>query len=180
MEGFESALSEFVSKISPTTIHEIGCGEGYWVLRWNEQGMAARGCDFSSQVIALARQNAAERSLPKSLFDVGSIYDLEAERDSSDLVVCCEVLEHIERPEAGLQALQRVVGRHLVLSVPREPLWCVLNLIRGKYIANWGNTPGHIQHWSKTAFVQLVSKYFQVIEVKSPLPWTMLLCRPCR
>jgi len=177
MGGFESALSELVAKASPTAIHEIGCGEGYWVLRWNEQGVAARGCDFSTHVIELARENATGRGLSPSLFDAHSIYDLEAARDGADLVVCCEVLEHLENPEAGLQALQRVVGRHLIVSVPREPLWGALNLARGKYLADWGNTPGHIQQWTKGGFVSLVSKYFEVVEVNSPLPWTMLLCR---
>jgi 2-polyprenyl-3-methyl-5-hydroxy-6-metoxy-1,4-benzoquinol methylase len=180
MGGFESALSELVAKASPTAIHEIGCGEGYWVLRWNEEGIAARGCDFSTYVINLARDNAAVRGLPTSFFETRSIYDLDPGRDGADLVVCCEVLEHLEHPEAGLQALQRTVRRHLIISVPREPLWCVLNLARGEYLGDWGNTPGHLQHWSKGSFVRLVSKYFEVVEAKSPLPWTMLLCRPRR
>lgn len=178
MAGFESALSELVDIASPTEIHEIGCGEGYWVMRWTELGMAARGSDFSTHVIELARKNAVGRGLAPAHFEVRSIYDMEAGRDSADLIVCCEVLEHLEHPEAGLRALQRVIGRHLIVSVPREPLWCALNLTRGKYIANLGNTPGHVQHWSKVGFVSLISKYFNVVEVRSPLPWTMLLCRP--
>lgn len=180
MQGFESALSELVDRASPLTVHEIGCGEGYWVLRWHEQGLKVRGCDFSTQVIGLARENAVARGLPPELFEARSIYDLEAGRDDADLVVCCEVLEHLERPDAALRALQRVVGRYLIVSVPREPLWRVLNLVRGHYLADWGNTPGHIQHWTRRAFVRLVSAYFEVIEVKTPLPWTMLLCRPYR
>ncbi|WP_207642472.1 hypothetical protein, partial [Desulfosporosinus sp. I2] len=66
---------------------------------------------------------------------------------------------------------------HIILSVPREPLWRILNLARGKYIPDLGNTPGHIQHWSKKSFLRLVNRYFDVLEVKSPLPWTMVLCR---
>jgi 2-polyprenyl-3-methyl-5-hydroxy-6-metoxy-1,4-benzoquinol methylase len=178
MTGFESALSEFVAKASPQSIHEIGCGEGYWVLRWNEQGIPARGCDFSKAVIDIARENSASRGLPAVLFRSRSIYTLEATEDGADLVVCCEMLEHLENPEAGLRALQRVTKQHLIVSVPNEPLWCALNLARGKYITRWGNTPGHIQHWSKSGFVRLVSQYFEVVETRSPLPWTMLLCRP--
>lgn len=177
MRKFDAALSELIARAAPASIHEIGCGEGYWVLRWNKQGWQARGCDFSTRVIELARQNATEHGLSPALFASCSIYDLVAGRDSADLIVCCEVLEHLERPEAALQALQRVVGQHLIVSVPREPLWCALNLARGKYLASWGNTSGHIQHWSKKDFVRMVSKYFEVIEVRSPLPWTMLLCR---
>ncbi len=180
MAGFESALSELVDQASPREIHEVGCGEGYWVLRWNEVGIAARGCDVSNLVIDYAYENAVARNLPKSLFTVRSIYDLEAGRDSADLVVCCEVLEHLEDPEAGLKALQRVVGRHLIASVPKEPLWRFLNLARGKYVTDLGNTPGHLQHWSRMGFIRLVEKYFEIIEVRAPLPWTMLLCRPYR
>ena len=177
MAGFEAALSGLVTKASPVTIHEIGCGEGYWVLRWNEKGMAAKGCDLSNRVIQIARANAIERGVSPSLFEVRSIYDLEADRDEADLVVCCEVLEHLDRPEAAFQALKRVANRYLIVSVPREPMWRLLNLARGKYIADRGNTPGHIQHWSKDSFVCLAAKYFEVLEVKNPLPWTMLLCR---
>lgn len=178
MNGFESALSEFVAKASPESIHEIGCGEGHWVLRWNEQGLSARGTDFSKDVIKIAQENSKNRGLPTTIFEPYSIYDLDPSLHSADLVVCCEVLEHLEDPEAGLQALQKITKQSLIVSVPREPLWCALNLARGKYVRNFGNTPGHIQHWSKSEFVQLISKYFEVVEIKSPLPWTMLFCRP--
>jgi len=178
MNGFESVLSDFVATASPRSIHEIGCGEGYWVLRWADQGLAARGCDFSSDVIDLARENAFNRGLSPSLFEPRSIYDLDAGQDSADLVVCCEVLEHLDDPDAALQALQKIVTQHLIVSVPQEPLWCALNLMRGKYLSRWGNTPGHLQHWSKRRFVRLVSRYFEVLETASPFPWTMLLCRP--
>ena len=65
----------------------------------------------------------------------------------------------------------------MIISVPREPIWRFLNLLRGKYIKDLGNTPGHLQHWSSDKFVDLVSNYFEIIEVKKPFPWTMLLCK---
>ena len=178
MKGFASALTALVARAAPVSIHEVGCGEGYWVLSWNEEGYAARGTDFSTQVIDIARENSGDRAAPRSVFEVRSIYDLRASEDRADLVVCCEVLEHLERPDDGLKALQSIVDGHLILSVPREPLWRALNLARGKYVTAFGNTPGHLQHWSKKSFIALVSNYFEVIEVRSPLPWTMLLCRP--
>lgn len=178
MGGFEKSLDDLVQKVKPASIHEIGCGEGFLVLKWKHEKLVARGTDFSSQVISIARENAGKVDCPEDIFQVRSIYDLDAEMDRADLIVCCEVLEHLEYPEEGLRVLQSVVGRRLILSVPREPLWCVLNMVRGKYLKKLGNTPGHIQQWSKDAFVQLVSRYFQVVEVKTPLPWVMLLCQP--
>lgn len=177
MSSFEEALLGFVNQAHPTSIHEIGCGEGYWVLRWNEQGFAARGSDFSKVVIELAQKNALARGFSASLFQSRSIYELDTSQDGADLVVCCEVLEHLEYPVQALEVLQQVVGRYLILSVPREPIWRLMNMVRGKYLAQMGNTPGHLQHWSQRRFVQLVARYFQIVEIKSPLPWTMLLCR---
>lgn len=178
MNGFDHSLTDFLSKASPKTIHEVGCGEGYWVVKWNHERLKARGSDFSGQVIDLARKNAEESGLVQGLFKQRSIYDVEPEIDSADLIVCCEVLEHIKKPKEALQALQKIVQKHLIISVPREPIWRILNMARGKYILDLGNTPGHIQHWSRSKFIELVSKYFKVISVKSPLPWTMLLCSP--
>lgn len=178
MDGFDASLSDLISKAAPKTIHEVGCGEGYWVLRWNDQGLDAKGCDFSREIIEIAKENAASRNLPTSIFKTRSIYDLDTTQDSADLIVCCEVLEHLENPEAALQALQKVSSRHLIVSVPREPIWRILNIARGKYLTHLGNTPGHIQNWSKKGFMELVSRYFEIIEVRNPLPWTMLLCRP--
>lgn len=178
MAGFHGALEDYVSRAEPTSIHEVGCGEGYWVLEWNKKNFEARGSDFSKKVIAMARGNASGAGIEDDIFQVRSIYDLQEETDSADLIVCCEVMEHLEAPEEALERLQKVVKGKLILSVPREPLWCAMNLARGKYIGSLGNTPGHIQHWSAGKFIKVVSKYFRVIDVKKPIPWTMLLCEP--
>lgn len=178
MHGFDSALSDLVKRAVPATIHEIGCGEGYWVSRWVKLGIPARGSDFSSLVIDLARENAAMQGLSPSLFEVRSIYNLVPELDGADLIVCCEVLEHLQDPVAGLVALRSIVGRHLIVSVPREPIWRLLNLARGKYIGELGNTPGHIQHWTSNTFIAEVAHHFEILDIRTPLPWTMLLCRP--
>ena len=177
MAGFHRALEELVREVAPHSIHEVGCGEGFWVLHWLRQGIDARGSDFSEQVIDLAKINAGEEGLPAEAFSRRSIYDLRAGEDSADLLVCCEVLEHLENPDAGLAALRAVVRDHLILSVPREPLWRVLPMARGKYLGDGGNTPGHIQHWDTGGFIELVGRYFEIVRVRTPLPWTMLLCR---
>lgn len=178
MAGFYQSLDELLHLASPDSIHEVGCGEGFWVTTWLQKGFDARGSDYSSQVIELAKNNAADMGLPSEVFLQRSIYELTAENDSAELVVCCEVLEHLEDPEGGLEALQRVTTDHLILSVPREPLWRLLNVARGKYLSELGNTPGHLQHWSRASFVALVQRYFEVSQVRTPLPWTMLLCHP--
>lgn len=177
MRGFTHALAELVDKASPTDIHELGCGEGHWVLEWAQQGITARGSDFSEKVIAMARDNAISAQLDPVMFSVRSIYDIAPDTDSADLIVCSEVLEHLADPLAGLSSIQKVANRHVILTVPREPIWCALNMARGAYLRHWGNTPGHLHHWSTRQFIALAERHFDVVDVKTPLPWTLLLCR---
>ncbi|NYU10669.1 methyltransferase type 11 [Enterobacteriaceae bacterium CCUG 67584] len=178
MKGFDTSLENFVTRANPETIHEVGCGEGFWVNKWNSQGLRAVGSDFSHDVISLAKENATNAGLDPDVFSAKSIYDLRPETDRADLIVCCEVMEHLEDPDRAMKVLQTLVKHYLIVSVPREPVWCALNMARGKYLKDFGNTPGHIQHWSKRAFVTFTREYFKVIEVSSPFPWTMLLCVP--
>lgn len=178
MEGYIATLTSFVKKANPGSIHEVGCGEGYWVIQWIQAGYSVKGSDFSSQIIDIARQNAIQAGISSDPFSPRSIYDMVPGEDGADLVVCCEVLEHLVDPTRALQVLRVITGSHLILSVPQEPVWRMLNVLRGKYWSERGNTPGHIQHWSKQGFIRFVADYFQVTEIQSPLPWTMLLCRP--
>jgi len=50
-----------------------------------------------------------------------------------------------------------------------------MNIMRVKYISNLGNTPGHINHWSRKKFLKLLSKYFKVINYKNSTPWIIVL-----
>jgi SAM-dependent methyltransferase len=94
-----------------------------------------------------------------------------------DLVAAVEVLEHVADPERALAELARVARGHLLVSVPREPLWRVLNVARGAYLRAAGNTPGHRHHWSRRGIAALLSRHGEVVRLRAPLPWTMALVR---
>ena len=128
----------------------------------------------------MARGNAAERGIDPEHFAVTSVYDLPPADDSAHLIVCCEVFEHLEDPASAFATIQAVGPRDFVLSVPREPLWRGLNMMRGRYLGALGNTPGHIQYWSKAAIAALAARYFDVVTVLSSFPWTMIHCKARR
>jgi 2-polyprenyl-3-methyl-5-hydroxy-6-metoxy-1,4-benzoquinol methylase len=176
MRGFNDSVSHFINAVSPATIYEVGCGEGYWVLQWTKQRFFATGSDFSPYVINIAQQNALKAGISPSIFFVDDIYQITDRTTAPDLVVCSEVLEHLDKPNEALKSLQHIVSNYLMISVPREPLWRLLNLLRGKYVLSRGNTPGHLQHWSKRQFVHLIEQYFRIVEVRCPIPWTVVLC----
>jgi SAM-dependent methyltransferase len=174
--NFITALRRLVRRAGAREIHEVGCGEGHLSLRLAAEGWQVRGSDLSPAAIrgASGRARACGLAIP---FEVADLYELEPARDSAPLVLCCEVLEHVPDPERALEVLAALARPHLIVSVPREPLWRVLNLARGQYWRDLGNTPGHLQHWSTLAFLDLLQDHLEVLELRTPLPWTMALCR---
>lgn len=174
--GFLAKFESLVALTETRDVHEVGCGQGELSIRLAKKGIHVRGSDVSDQLIKEARQCASDAGVSVP-FKVASIYDLDVAADSATLVVACEMLEHLEDPERGLEVLSTLANPYLLVSVPREPLWRVLNMARGKYLEHWGNTPGHLQHWSKHRFLAFVGSRFDVVEVDSPFPWTMVLCR---
>ena len=145
-------------------------------LRLARRGVAVRASDVSARLIQEANVLAASERLPAQ-FECRSFLSLSADEASADLAVCCEVLEHLEDTEAAVNVLAQIATPYLVVSVPREPLWRILNLARGAYLKDLGNTPGHVQHWSTGSFLRLLRTRFEVIDTRTPLPWTMALCR---
>lgn len=174
-DGFLSNFDELVSVSGPRSIFEIGCGEGHLSARLLNRGIDVRGCDVDSEIVGLANQQSTALGKGER-FTQRSIYDIRPGEIEADLIICCEVLEHLPDPELALDILAMQNASAWLFSVPREPLWRAMNLARGKYVGKMGNTPGHIQHWSSQAFRQAVGIRFRIVERRQPVPWTMLLC----
>lgn len=155
------------------TVLEVGCGEGYLLNRVSELKRFSRleGIDISEEII-----EKAKKTYPSLGFFCGSAYNLNYGDNEFDLVLACEILEHLENPAVALAEIKRVTSSFVIISVPLEPLWRILNIVRGAYIFSLGNTPGHIQHWDKVGFLELIKKYFVVEKILYPLPWQMALC----
>ena len=177
MDGFEGALDELFARADPSSLLDVGCGEGVLVHKWAQRlGESRRvvGIDLEEESI---QEGWSQRSAPNLEYRVMQAENLPFTRDEFDLATAIEVLEHVPDPEHTLSEMARCAQRHLLVSVPREPLWRMLNMARGAYWSELGNTPGHLNHWSKRSFIELLGRYGQVTEVRSPFPWTMLLVR---
>ena len=176
MRGFFKSFDRLADRTSVGSAYEVGCGEGHLSLRLFDRGWDVRGSDLESGPIEQANARAVARGAGP-VFDVADLYELDPDVVANDLVICCEVLEHLPDPHRALAILTRMARPYLLLSVPDEPLWRILNVCRARYLRNFGNTPGHIQHWSTRAFLDLLSRYTQIVAHEKPLPWTMVLCR---
>ena len=176
MTNFHGTLDELWAKAAPTSILDVGCGEGVLTHEWAERLGDRRivGIDLDDEKLAA---EWAKRQRPNLEYRCEEATRLSFADGEFDMATAIEVLEHVPDPEATVAEMARVAERHLLVSVPREPLWRGLNMARGAYLRDLGNTPGHLNHWSKRSFVALLSKHGEVVEARSPFPWTMLLVR---
>jgi ubiquinone/menaquinone biosynthesis C-methylase UbiE len=176
MAGFERTLDELFEQASPATVLDVGCGEGVLTEQWADRIAPGEVVGIDLEDPKLAAEWAG-RQRPNLTFAPMDVERLAFADDEFALVAATEVLEHVLEPERALAEMARVASGHLLVSVPHEPLWRALNMARGAYWRQLGNTPGHLNHWTRRSFVSLLGRYGEVAEVRSPFPWTMLLVR---
>ena len=176
MGGFEGTLRELFEQADPQSLLDVGCGEGVLTQQWAQQLGDRRvvGIDLEDTTL---QAEWANRTAPNLEYRVMKAENLPFADSEFDLAAAIEVLEHVPDPEHTVAEMARVAQRWLLVSVPREPLWRGLNMARGAYWKDLGNTPGHVNHWSKRSFVALLSRHGEVVQARSPFPWTMLLVR---
>jgi len=177
MAGFERTLAELFRTAAPRSLLDVGCGEGVLTHKWAQSLAGGRvvGIDLEDPAIQAEWE---KRQAPNLEYRVMKAENLPFADAEFDLACAIEVLEHVPEPEHTVAEMARVArGGHVLVSVPREPLWRGLNMARGAYLRDLGNTPGHVNHWSKRGFVELLSRHGEVVEARSPFPWTMLLVR---
>lgn len=179
MSGFEGTLAQLFTDAAPQSVLDVGCGEGVLTFKWAQAlgDKPVLGIDLADPTLEAEWVTRPRANLEFQAMTAEELEDLPFPDRSFDLAAAIEVLEHVPDPERTLAEMARVAARHLLVSVPREPLWRALNVARGAYVRDLGNTPGHVNHWSKRGFIRMVERHGEVVESCSPFPWTMLLVR---
>lgn len=165
----------FVQANPVTRVVEVGVGEGflsgYLSERFPEKqftGLEPREEDLRALREKFERVDAR----------VGSVYDLSVLEPPYDLVMCCEVLEHLPDVPRALEQLGSLGAKHLILTVPHEPFFMLSNLARLKNVTRFGNDPEHVNHFTKASFRKLLETRFHVVELVTSYPWILALVKP--
>jgi SAM-dependent methyltransferase len=170
---FKAEAVRLARSVQPSTVLEVGCGEGYMLDAMSRAGVGddLLGVDISAPAVEDARTRLGDRAH----VEMRDARELAADGRAFDLVMMLEVLEHIPEPAQMLPILERLTQRYLLLSVPWEPFFRGLNFMRGKHVRALGNDPEHVNHWGRRGFLQFVEERFRVVEVPIVFPWTMVL-----
>lgn len=177
-EAISRLLRKIPSQSEVVNSLEIGCGEGFSTIRLRE--LLPKSINLEASEYVVTQIPEAQRRNPFLKITEESVYDLERENSSFNLIFLLEVLEHLDHPELALKEIKRITtsSGYLILGVPREPIWRILNMSRFKYLNNLGNTPGHLNHWSTKALVKFIEQnYGSILAVETPLPWTLVLAK---
>jgi SAM-dependent methyltransferase len=116
---------------------DVGCGTGdnlRYILR---DGASFFGLEYAERTAQVARRTLGDRAA----VDIGSATAIPHESGRFDLVLCIEVLEHVEDDEAALREIARVLkpGGALVLSLPYR-----------HWFPYYFTAMGHIRHYTRT------------------------------
>lgn len=174
LNNFYTVMLRESKRLKPTRILDVGCGEGFTLLKLKNEkiGKSLSGIDNLDTAIKIGKKIHPTLNIKK-----GDIYKLPYPDNSFDLVLCMEVLEHLDKPKAALKELRRVSSKYVLLSVPNEPYFTAQRFLRGQNVKKLGDHPEHIQHWSTKSFKRLVSEFFELVTVETPMPWTFVVAK---
>ena len=121
-------------------IVEVGCGDGSLLSHFYRSSNNLHGYDISEEAIELAKLKFGDTAS----FSVGDITkpDLLFEK-KFDVVLCSEVLEHIENDRLVVKRLYNLLkpGGHLIITVPHLK----------KYWSHLDTSDGHVRRYEKDA-----------------------------
>lgn len=174
MNKYFNDLIKIISEIKPESLLDAGCGEGFVSARIKARlpNVNIEGIDLEDNYLDFAKSNFKNIKLIKA-----SIYDIPKNDDSYDIVLCNEVLEHLDDPHKALRQLFRVSKKYVLVSVPNEPFFRIANILRLKYLKNLGNPPEHLNNWTKNDIIKLLSNYGTLDKSKTSTIWTFALLK---
>lgn len=168
MKNYHNQMLSLISSLDVNSILDAGCGEGFIlkILYENKIGKKLEGIEYSNDALKIGKGLHPYLNLKK-----GSIYSLSYKNDQFDIVLCTEVLEHLEDPVKALKEIERVSKKYVLITVPLEPWWTLFNFTQ------WGKDIGHINHWGGGGIKKFVlqNSNLKVVKRVYAFPWTMIL-----
>lgn len=114
-------IAEYIGPGPLGQVFDCGCGTGMYTQLLLPKAEHVSALDFSAESIARVKLRYSKYSYLDTY--VGSATDIPLPDGKFDLVLHCEVLEHIQEDQKALSEISRVTkpGGRLIISVPHPP-----------------------------------------------------------
>jgi SAM-dependent methyltransferase len=137
-------------------ILDFGCGSGFKLLeKFGDSQFLTLGIDMPPAVARL------KQKYPDRCWKTSGEFVTEDHSESPDLLICADVLEHVDDPDALLELFKHIRPAWLVISTPDRKLMA-------KY-PKWGKPMGppsnhcHVREWEFDEFHQYLNLHFDII-----------------
>jgi ubiquinone/menaquinone biosynthesis C-methylase UbiE len=153
-----------------TVFLDVGCGDGTYEVALEKNFSYLVGLDVTRQNLRNAEQAVNDEG--KVDFVLADVEHLPFKDMSTDVVLCSEVLEHVNDPSEALSELSRVSKHALVVTVP------ILNVLRRVRViqcctkldrieSDIGHVNMHERSWWLSAICEAVGRRGNGYEMKT-------------
>ncbi len=147
---------------TPPAILDVGCGNGYFTHFLSQWGLTV-GVDFSKKMLGL---NPGERLVQ------GATDRLPFPSDSFDLVVCSNLLHHLESPVAAVTEMKRVSRRYVALIEPNRynPLMLLLGILKRNERRTLRFTSSYLREITKASGLSVIATETRGLVTSNRMP----------
>jgi SAM-dependent methyltransferase len=135
------------------TVYDVGCGSGYKLVHYLGE-YETTGFEIEPTLTFL------NRTYPDRRWRLVTLGDRSL--PPANLVVCADVIEHVDDPDALLNLLRHLTGEFLILSTPERDLVYAEGDRRRRCGPPWNIT--HVREWSFAEFGSYVGSRFDIVE----------------
>ena len=157
MNKYHQELEKSIGRMRVSRLLEVGCGEGniinFMIKKYKPSYI--KGLDIDEKMLRNLSKKYPQFDFKKQFLD-----EKFQDEQEYDLVLCLEVLEHIEKYNAALNNIKKIKSKKIVFSVPNEPFFRIANVARLHYVKQLGNTPGHVNNFTYFDIYRVIKKHF--------------------
>jgi len=108
-------IAKIINDLDYKNVLDVGCGEGSTILKiFHDKNIEVAGADFSRRALEIASEKN-----PHYSFYYLDITKNNLSEKNFDLVICSEVLEHVEDIDSSIKNLSKLTGQYLVITGPQ-------------------------------------------------------------
>jgi SAM-dependent methyltransferase len=149
-----SKINRIIQEMKPGSVLEVGCGSGRYLEHLKESGWKITGIDIQNKGKEFIR-----------VLDVEKGFDLE---QKFDLILACEVIEHIVDTEFFLENLSKHLksnGR-LIISTPNLLFWVNRVVMMAGFKPFFAYADFHVRMFVWRELSKKLSRHFSIVTLQ--------------